>query len=91
MSTGRRNAHNVKHAGSNPASATNFLIFNVREATVGCVAADCNPAHKKHRPFDSDRVHQFQRSRTVVGIQSCEKWRLGNKWDETHTAPHFYG
>ena len=35
------------------------IIFNVREATVGCVAADCNPAHKKHRPFDSDRVHQF--------------------------------
>ena len=26
--------------------------------------------------------------RTVVGIQSCEKQRLGNKRDETHTA-HF--
>lgn len=34
-------------------------FFNVREATVGCVAADCNPAHQKHRWFDSNRVHQF--------------------------------
>jgi hypothetical protein len=31
----------------------------VREATVGCVAADCNPAHQKHRWFDSNRVHHF--------------------------------
>lgn len=35
---------------------------NVREATVGCVAADCNPAHQKHRWFDSNRVHQFQKA-----------------------------
>ena len=35
------------------------------------------------------QLHQFpnKRSRTVVGIQSCEKQRLGNKWDETHTTP----
>jgi len=36
-----------------------FCLFYVREATVGCVAADCNPAHQKHRWFDSNRVHQF--------------------------------
>jgi hypothetical protein len=39
---------------------------NVREATVGCVAADCNPAHQKHRWFDSNRVHQFQKALLVV-------------------------
>lgn len=37
-----------------------FCLFYVREATVGCVAADCNPVHQKHRWFDSNRVHQFQ-------------------------------
>ncbi len=40
-------------------------ISNVREATVGCVAADCNPAHQKHRWFDSNRVHQFFEQREL--------------------------
>ena len=36
-----------------------FCLFYVREATVGCVAADCKSAHQKHRWFDSNRVHQL--------------------------------
>lgn len=56
----------------------NFLfINNVREATVGCVAADCNPAHQKHRWFDSNRVHQFQRCHRLSvrtnGFQPLER------------------
>ncbi len=47
-------------------------FFNVREATVGCVAADCNPALKKHRWFDSNRVHHFQVS-SFSGALSVEE------------------
>ena len=69
----------MRNVGSIPTLAHNFIKYTeyfanktkhskykVREATVGCVAADCNPALKKHRPFDSDRVHQLSNGLQVV-------------------------
>ena len=47
-----------------------FCLFYVREATVGCVAADCNPAHQKHRWFDSNRVHQFMLMHSRYGASA---------------------
>ena len=32
---------------------------HVSEAPVGCGAADCKPAHQKHRWFDSNLTHHF--------------------------------
>lgn len=43
--------------GSSPSPSA---IFNACEATAGCVAADCNPAHQKHRWFDSNRTHHLR-------------------------------
>jgi len=35
------------------------------------------------------RLQVFQTGRTLVGIQSSEMWRLGNKLDDTNTAHYF--
>lgn len=70
-------------------------ILKASEATVGCVAADCNPAHLKHRPFDSDLAHHFQSwdisrtdKNTVLRTQRSgfDSWMSHQFWKANNAA-----
>lgn len=68
-------------------SITAGVTFYALEATVGCVAADCKSAHKKHRSFNSNLTHHFNGYRPTV-----EALCLGHRLAELDSlvSDHFY-